>query len=312
VKNVPVFVLDAAPGQIDGILGMNLWNNVDQMLINPFTPFGATSIPTLSIAWDPNYTAPTNPGAFGFKALELLSGHEAPPTLSRLLGGAAQNFRVPLQIHAPTPVSTPAHLATGETLTADPMTPSLTDAGVSASATEPTVPSPLMVNVQSTLAAANPSASVTVSAPLPTVTAAKASGTWGCQPLTNAADSGVRTASYATDLGVDNPQATNIRTPDQESEDMGWVERNTTAQGQADNSFSPGHLVTLSPGRLTTLSPGPFMPGPRYPLAEAALLAALGLVVRDYWLQDSQERHLRTRIEAARRLRFDGLPFSAG
>src|SRR6185369_16087125 len=28
-KNVPVFVMDAAPGQIDGILGMNLWNNVD-------------------------------------------------------------------------------------------------------------------------------------------------------------------------------------------------------------------------------------------------------------------------------------------
>src|SRR5262249_40939735 len=33
--NVPAFVMDAAPGQIDGILGTNLWNYVDQMLINP-------------------------------------------------------------------------------------------------------------------------------------------------------------------------------------------------------------------------------------------------------------------------------------
>jgi hypothetical protein len=55
IKNVPAFVLDVDPS-IDGLLGMNLWDNVDQMLINPWT-ISPTSIgPTLSITWDPNYT----------------------------------------------------------------------------------------------------------------------------------------------------------------------------------------------------------------------------------------------------------------
>jgi hypothetical protein len=98
VQKVPVFVLDAAPG-VDGILGMNLWNNVDQMLINPFATFGGTSIPTLTITWDPNYTGPTFPGGFGFNVRQLFSGHSGPLTLPRLLGGAAQYFRVPADQH---------------------------------------------------------------------------------------------------------------------------------------------------------------------------------------------------------------------
>lgn len=55
--NVPVYVLDAAPGIVDGILGMNLFNDADQLLYNPFSPSG----PSLSVT----FLAGTTAGAGG-------------------------------------------------------------------------------------------------------------------------------------------------------------------------------------------------------------------------------------------------------
>lgn len=96
-KNVPVFVLDAAPGVVDGILGMNLWDYVDQMLVDPFTPSGTTTVPTVSITWDPNYTG--SGGWFGlgggFLLNSMSSAGRGHPTLHELLGGAARDFQVP-------------------------------------------------------------------------------------------------------------------------------------------------------------------------------------------------------------------------
>jgi hypothetical protein len=109
-KNVPVFVLDAAPGVVDGILGMNLWNYVDQMLINPFTPNGLTTSPTVSITWDPNYVATGGAGGLGFAVNALFSGHAGQLTLHDLLGDAARNFQVPAEQHAVPTGSTPLTL----------------------------------------------------------------------------------------------------------------------------------------------------------------------------------------------------------
>jgi len=39
-ENVPIYVLDVAPGLLDGILGMNLFNNAAAMLYDPFDPAG--------------------------------------------------------------------------------------------------------------------------------------------------------------------------------------------------------------------------------------------------------------------------------
>jgi predicted aspartyl protease len=95
VKNVPVFVLDVAPG-IDGILGMNLWDNVDQMLIDPFTPQGKITIPTLSLTWDPSYTGGGSSGGFGFLLMPS-SGAHGPETLQQLLGDIARTVRLPAE-----------------------------------------------------------------------------------------------------------------------------------------------------------------------------------------------------------------------
>jgi hypothetical protein len=45
--NVPVYVLDVAPGVVDGLLGMNLFNSADQLLYNPLNPSG----PSLSVTF---------------------------------------------------------------------------------------------------------------------------------------------------------------------------------------------------------------------------------------------------------------------
>jgi hypothetical protein len=113
-KNVPVFVLDAAPGQIDGILGMNLWNYVDQMLVDPFTRVGTTTIPTLSITWDPSYAGSGAGGGFGFMMLDQQMYGGGHLTLKDLLGGAAGDFQIPSSVQAehtalPTPTTAPSN-----------------------------------------------------------------------------------------------------------------------------------------------------------------------------------------------------------
>ncbi len=94
-NNVPVFVLDAAPG-IDGILGMNLWNNVDQMLINPHAQLAGQNVPTLTISWDPNYVG--TGGSGGPFSFELNGLAKRPTSLASLLGAASRSFTVPDQV----------------------------------------------------------------------------------------------------------------------------------------------------------------------------------------------------------------------
>jgi hypothetical protein len=109
--NVPVFVLDVAPGQIDGLLGMNLMNYTDQMLINPFTPQAGSSAttPTLNITWDPTLFGGGGGGLGSCCGFFLNTwqqgnhgpqGHQGPPTLHELIGGAAREFHVPAQHQA--------------------------------------------------------------------------------------------------------------------------------------------------------------------------------------------------------------------
>ncbi len=96
IKNVPVFVMDTAPGQVDGVLGMNLWTNVDQMLIDPFTRVGKTTIPTLSISWNPNFRASSGTGSSGSPHSDfLLASPTGTPSLHDLLGDAAAGFQAP-------------------------------------------------------------------------------------------------------------------------------------------------------------------------------------------------------------------------
>ena len=49
--NVPVYVLDVAPG-VDGLLGMNLFDTASTMLYDPYNPTGATL--GLTFFTDPN------------------------------------------------------------------------------------------------------------------------------------------------------------------------------------------------------------------------------------------------------------------
>ena len=66
--NVPVYVLDAAPGVVDGILGMNLLNTASEMLFDPFDPSG----PSLSLTFQ---TAPDRGlGDGGLSLFSLLAG----------------------------------------------------------------------------------------------------------------------------------------------------------------------------------------------------------------------------------------------
>lgn len=65
--NVPVYVLDAAPGVVDGILGMNLLNTAAQALYNPFDPAGASLSLTFNLSPDRGLEG-------GFSFFTLLSG----------------------------------------------------------------------------------------------------------------------------------------------------------------------------------------------------------------------------------------------
>ena len=106
-NNVPVFVLDGAPG-IDGILGMNLWNNVDQMLINPHAQLAGQSIPTLTVSWDPNYVGTGGSGGpFSFE-LNGLATRARPTSLAGLLSAASRSFTVPVEVSNPASSATPA------------------------------------------------------------------------------------------------------------------------------------------------------------------------------------------------------------
>jgi|GEM_PF-5847168 len=64
--NVPVYVLDAAPGVVDGIFGMNLLNTAVQALYNPFDPLG----PSLSLT----FSTDPDRGLGGFNFFTLLAG----------------------------------------------------------------------------------------------------------------------------------------------------------------------------------------------------------------------------------------------
>jgi Aspartyl protease/FG-GAP-like repeat len=58
--NVPVYVYDIAPG-LDGLLGMNLFNNAHEMLFNPYDPAG----PSVSLTFNGSPETPLSPGDLG-------------------------------------------------------------------------------------------------------------------------------------------------------------------------------------------------------------------------------------------------------
>jgi len=321
IKDVPVFVLDAAVG-IDGILGMNLWNNVDQMLINPFTPVGATSMPTLGLTWDPSYTGGSNTGGFGFKLDELLYGNRGPQSLGELLGGAAQYFRVPNHNLGSSPVSAPSSLTTGTLLDSAAaglaaLDSSNASAPVNSLSRTETVrahsagfqdsvtagPATLVISIAFVPGKSLTHAVTTRNDPggdRPTtgsITLAVSTGSFtakandvvneDAQLLADFPENDVRTEAQATDVG--KSPATNFLTVDQDFE------------------------APLSPGMEASSEEGAAVPtAPSATLTDAALLVALGLVARDCWLADFTERHFRSSIEAARRLRIAGISYCAG
>jgi hypothetical protein len=296
-KNVPVFVLDAAVG-IDGILGMNLWNNADQLLINPFTPFGATSVPTLTLTWDPNYTGSANTGGFGFKINELLAGHAGPFTLDRYLGGASQDFHVPLQVQAAPEVSGTLPAATlglvNETIAANTRALTLT-------------PAP------ATLAASDRGATETLSAdPRPRGFAEIA--VTGSAPTVAALEMNVPSNDRAAKpLEATKPAAAHTRlVPENSAETIFGLFAeggSRTGDGKSKIFYPKADVVSPSLSRLhmfvveqtcgdmpsgragaeaiSMVAPAPI--GSKTPLAEAALLAALTLVIRDYWRLEIDE-----------------------
>jgi hypothetical protein len=80
--NVPVYVLDVAPG-VDGLLGTNLWDTANQLLYDPNNPSGAT----LGVTFYANPERGTGPGAGQLNDLNtmglsffsgVVSGHAIP------------------------------------------------------------------------------------------------------------------------------------------------------------------------------------------------------------------------------------------
>lgn len=269
IRNVPVFVMDAAPGQVDGILGMNVWNNVDKMLLNPFTPSGSTTKPTLSLTWNPSYSSGGGTGALGFRLNHLLAGQKGggPAKLNELLGGAAALFQVPANstptavAAASTPLLTfaspqlltsafnaPAPLSGGQTLSVLPT--------VGATALTPTVTSPL------------PAAST------PTFRVPQSGGGGAEQaPLLDVLPPPPEEAAPAVPAAASRPGERNPATPARD----GRASEGTQAQTLAE----PGPVVEEEAGDPASM----------------ALVAALGLVVSGYGRAEEAD----SRRRAARR-----------
>jgi predicted aspartyl protease len=311
IKNVPVFVLDAAVG-IDGILGMNLWNNVDQMLINPFTPFGATSMPTLGLTWDPSYTGGSNTGGFGFKLDELLYGNRGPQSLGELLGGAAQYFRVPDHNLGSSPVSAPTTLTAGTLLDTAAVGPAAPDSS-NASAPVSSLSRTENVKTHSTgfqdTVTAGPAAPVISIAFVPgksrthAVTTRNNSGGDGptTGSITVAASTGSITAQAKDVVNEDAPLLADApesgRHAEAQASDVGMDKFQATTSGTDDQDFQ----APLIPGIEASSEEGVAVPSaPNASLTDAALLVVLGLFARDCWFPDFTERHFRSKIEGVR------------
>jgi hypothetical protein len=282
VKNVPVFVLDAVPGVVDGIIGMNLWNNADQLLVNPFTPFGATTLPTLSVTVDPNHVGTGGTGGFGFEMSALITGHRGPYSLNELLGGAARYFQVP-------DVTLAAPAANGRTADQENGNRPIADGGV---LTAPPGPLPLAgpvyvssspTSAPSILIAAHRAASANSHLPIiktPATAAPRESFDTTVVPSLTRADIVAPPLPIDVESMADQPPTISAL-----SAPEAWV-----SAGIALGSNETPALPETATGSL----------------AEAALLVALGMIVRGYWLQESNDRHVRETIEAAHWLSFGG------
>jgi hypothetical protein len=104
--HVPVFVLDIAPG-IDGLLGMNLWNSADSLLINPNDPQGASLSITFLTSGGITGGAGgggfvmMNTGAQGTGIAGIHQGHlgmSTPESLAQLLGQIASEVHLPMSL----------------------------------------------------------------------------------------------------------------------------------------------------------------------------------------------------------------------
>jgi hypothetical protein len=276
--HVPVFVLDAAPGQIDGILGMNLWNNVDQMLINPFTAFGSTTIPTLSITWDPNYKGATNLGGFGFKIDQLFPGHAQPLTLTRLMGAAAQYFRPPAAAEpaspAPAGEQDAGNASKAPTSTILPAVPS--ESAPAAAFVQATGSAP-------TIATLTPAATPVGKVELRSQEVRGQRSEVGHKVVELAASE----SSASADSGM-RPQTSKHAVAAAEGTGASSLEpavyQLVYDMAAADESNTSQSLELVGTGQV-------------FPLAEAVFLAALALVVRDYCRPDLDERNFSALFE---------------
>lgn len=86
--NVPVFVLDAAPGVVDGILGMNLFDNANELLYDP----NASGGPTLGVTFN---TSPSPGLDSGVGMFETFAGHGMTATATGKDGIAASANTTP-------------------------------------------------------------------------------------------------------------------------------------------------------------------------------------------------------------------------
>jgi hypothetical protein len=105
--NVPVYVLDVAPG-IDGILGMNLWNTADGLLVNPNGAGG----PSVSVTFFGNPQRSSSDATLepssGFKAKAIFGALVVEPGMGKvftptgLLGQIGRGLTLSAQVQAGT------------------------------------------------------------------------------------------------------------------------------------------------------------------------------------------------------------------
>jgi Ca2+-binding RTX toxin-like protein len=108
--DVPIYVLDVAPGVIDGVLGMNLFNNAAAMVYDPFDSRG----PSLELNFFTEHFEEPDLGSGQFSLLEqlmpgfaaTLTGTGLPGFIPRDTVGPHLNLSAPLVTNDPTPVIT--------------------------------------------------------------------------------------------------------------------------------------------------------------------------------------------------------------
>jgi hypothetical protein len=122
--DAPVYVLDAAPGVVDGILGMNLFNSADQILYDPFSQAG----PTLSVTFMTGSSAGT-----GSSILVVGPGLSAPGS-ARAQPLLARGSDTPLTPQVST-IGVPSGAGAGVTIIGVPTSPPAAPASPAAGTT---------------------------------------------------------------------------------------------------------------------------------------------------------------------------------